>query len=333
MGTTSTFIGKLMLAAFTAGATLIATTAPAYAQAKEYPKAQNIKIVVPYPAGGATDTLGRLIGNKLQEAWGQTVIVDNRVGASGNIGAEMVAKSPGDGYTIMVGITAMIQAPYLYAKMPFDPFTSFAPVADLAHSGDLFVISSSIPANNLKEFIALAKANPDKYNYGSYGNATSSHIHGEMLNSQAGIKMLHIPYKGAAPVVNDLLGGQITAAFIDIASIRAHLGSGKFKVLASTGANRFKILPNVPTFTELGYKSFEPYGWFGVFVPASTPKDIVNKLSNEIVRIVKSPDVSQRITDLGLQVAGAPANEFAASMKADSAAWGKVIKEANIKID
>lgn len=322
--------GKFAFAAF--ATFLLASGAVQAQEAKGYPS-KTIKIVVPYPAGGATDTLGRLIGNKLESAWKQTVIVDNRVGASGNIGGDMVAKSAADGHTILVGITAMIQAPFLYAKMPFDPFTAFTPVALLAHSADLFVVPASIPANNLKEFLALVKANPEKYNYGSYGNATSSHIHGEMLKAQTGIDLLHVPYKGAAPLLNDLLGGQVTSGFVDIASVRGHLDSGKLKVLASTGAQRFKFLPNVPTFTELGYHSYEPYGWFAVFVPAGTPKEIVGKLSNEITGIVRTPEVSAKIEALGLQPGGVGSDEFARIMKADAQVWGKVIKDARIRID
>lgn len=318
--------------ALVAATFLLAFSAVQAQEAKGYP-GKMIKMVVPYPAGGATDTLGRLVANKLEGAWKQTVIVDNRVGASGNIGSDLVAKSPADGHTILVGITAMIQAPHLYQKMPFDPFTAFTPVGLLAHSGDLFVVPASTPANNLKEFLALVKANPNKYNYGSYGNATSSHIHGEMLKAQAGIDILHVPYKGAAPLVNDLLGGQLTAGFVDIASVRGHLDSGKFKVLASTGAQRFKFLPNVPTFTELGYHSFEPYGWFGIFVPAGTPKEIVNKLSTEIANIVRTPEIAAKIEALGLQPGGITSEEFTRTMKADAEVWGKVIRDAKIRIE
>ena len=300
--------------------------------AKSYPD-KMIKVIVPYPAGGATDTLGRMVATRLEGAWKHTTIVENRPGASGNIGAEMAAKSAPDGYTVLVGITAMIQAPSLYAKMPFDPFTAFQPVALLARSADLFVVPSATPANSLKEFLALAKANPGKYSYGSYGNATSSHIHGEMLKAQTGVDIVHVPYKGAAPLVSDLLGSQITSAFVDVASVIAHLKSGKLKVLAVTGAQRFKILPDVPTMTELGYKAFEPYGWFGVFVPAATPKEIVTRLSDEISRMVKSPEGSARIEALGLQPGGEIADEFARIMKTDSEIWGKVIKQSNIRIE
>lgn len=321
---------KLLFAV--AGAFLLAAGTTQAQEAKDYPN-KMIKLVVPYPAGGATDTLARLVAGKLESAWGQTVIVDNRVGASGNIGADLVAKSPADGYTIMVGITAMIQAPYLYAKMPFDPMTAFAPVTLLAHSANLIAVPPSSPANSLKDFLALVKANPAKYNYGSYGNATSAHIHGEMLKAQTGVDLLHVPYKGSAPMVSDLLGGQLTSGIVDVASARGHLEAGKLKVLAVSGARRFKILPNVPTLTELGYKSFEPYGWFGIFAPAATPKEIVTKLSDEISRIVRTPEVSARIEALGLQPSGEKSEEFSRIMKADSQVWGKVIKEANIRID
>jgi tripartite-type tricarboxylate transporter receptor subunit TctC len=295
--------------------------------------AKMIKVTVPYPAGGATDTLGRMVGSRLETAYRQTVIVDNRPGASGNIGSDMVARAPADGYNVLIGITAMIQAPFLYTKMPFDPFKAFQPVALLARSADLFVVPVATPANTMKEFVALAKAHPGKYNYGSYGNATSSHIHGEMLNAQAGLDLVHVPYKGAAPLVNDLLGGQVSAAFVDVASIRAHLGSGRVKVLAATGAQRFKILPAVPTMTELGYKAFEPYGWFGVFVPAGTPKEIVARLSDNLSKMVQSPEGIARIEGLGLAPGGEKADEFARIMKTDSEVWGKVIREAKISIE
>jgi tripartite-type tricarboxylate transporter receptor subunit TctC len=301
-------------------------------QAENYPS-RGIKMVIPYPAGGGTDTLGRLVANRLEGKWKQPVTVENRVGASGNIGGDFVAKSPADGYTIMTGITAMIQAPHILPSMPFDPLTAFIPVNVIARSTNLLMVPSSTPANNLKEFLALVKANPDKYNYGSYGNGTSAHIHGEMLKAQTGLNMLHVPYKGGAPLMNDLLGGQITSGFVDITSARGHLKTGKFKILAVTGASRNPLLPDVPTFTELGYKSFEPYGWFAIFVPANTPKDIVNKLSNEISDYIKSPEGTAKIEALGLQPGGEKAEEFARIVREDYRIWGRVIKEAKIKLD
>lgn len=323
-------VGTLARAGLMACALLAAGAAQGQA-GKAYPE-KMIKVVVPYPAGGATDTLGRMVAGRL-EGWKQTTIVENRPGASGNIGSELVAKSAPDGHTVLIGITAMIQAPFLYAKMPFDPFKSFEPVVLLARSADLFVVPAASPAGNLKEFLALVKANPGKYNYGSYGNATSSHIHGEMLKTQTGADLVHVPYKGAAPLVSDLLGGQVASGFVDVASVRGHLNSGKLKVLAVTGAQRFKILPEVPTMTELGYKAFEPYGWFGVFVPSGTPKDIVAKLADEIAGLVRSPEGSARIEGLGLQPGGEKADDFARIMKNDADTWGKVIREAHISIE
>jgi tripartite-type tricarboxylate transporter receptor subunit TctC len=331
MGIVSKCLSRLALA--TTVAALLSTGA-AHAQssgAQSYPN-KSVRIIVPYPAGGATDALGRMIGQKL-EAAGQTVVVENRVGASGIIGNEIVAKAPADGHTILIGITTLIQAPYLYQKLPYDAFQAFAPVSQIALSADLFIVPTIVPANSLKEFVQLVKSNPKKYNFGSYGNATSSHIHGEMLNKQAGLDLTHVAYKGAAPLVTDLLGGQLTSGFVDVGSVRQHLKSGKLKVLAVSGAQRFKIFPDIPTFTELGYEAFEPYGWFGVLVPAATPKDIVKKLSAEVARIVRLPEASARIEDLGLQIVGNTPEEFAASMKADAPVWAKVIKDANIRID
>jgi len=300
--------------------------------AQAYPN-RVIKVVVPYPAGGSTDILARLVASKLNEAWGQPVVVENRPGASGIIGNDLVAKAPADGYTVLMGITALIQGQSLFAKLPYDPIKDLAPVTQVAMSADLFVVQPSIPANSLKEFVELAKANPKKYSYGSYGAGTSSHLHGEMLNAQAGLDLTHVAYRGAAPQITDFLGGQLTAAFIDSGSIRQHLSSGKFKVLAVTGERRSKLVPAVPTFTELGYTAFEPYGWFGMFLPAATPAEIVNKLSAEAVRILALPEVVSRIDDLGLQIGGKGAADFAAVVRRDTPLWAKVIKDAKVKLD
>jgi tripartite-type tricarboxylate transporter receptor subunit TctC len=329
---TPRFAGRWASRLFALAALLTSAAALAQAPTQSYPN-RALKFIVPYPAGGSTDIIGRMLAGRLSEAWGQPVVVENRTGASGIIGNDFVAKSPADGYTVLIGITAMIQSAYTHAKLPYDPFKDFAPVAELARSSDLFVVAASVPANNLKEFVALAKANPKTYNYGSYGNATSSHIHGEMFNMQAGLELAHVPYKGAAPMINDLYGGQINTAFVDVGSARSHLASGRFKVLALTGTQRFKFLPDVPTFGEAGYPGFEPNGWFGMFLPAATPGDVVKKLSAEIARIVRLPEVATRLNDMGLVAVGSSPDEFAAMIKADAPEWGKVIKGARIKIE
>lgn len=313
------------------------TLAPGAAQAQAQTQSaanfpsKNIRFVVPYPAGGSTDVLVRLIGQKMSENWGQPVIVDNRPGASGMIGNDMVAKSPPDGYTLTVTIGSAFQAPYLYPSVPYDPFKAFTPVSQLGLSVNLFVVTSNVPANTLKEFVALAKKNPGKYHYGSYGIGSTAHIHGEMFNKQAGLDLIHVAYKGGAPLLSDILGGQISAGIVDIGGAQKYLKSGKFKVLAVSGAKRFKLLPDVPTFGELGYQNFEPYGWWAVLAPAGTPKPIVDKLSGEIARIIRLPDVAQRIDDLGIVAVGNTPEELAAIIKNDDAILSKIIKENNIK--
>jgi tripartite-type tricarboxylate transporter receptor subunit TctC len=224
---------------------------------------------VPYPAGGATDTLARTIAQKLQEAWGQPALVENKPGASGTIGNQFVARAPADGQTILIAITALIQQPLLMDKLPYDPLADLVPVTQIARSPSLFAVPLDSPAKSLKEFVAMVKANPHKYNYGTYGAGTSSHIQGSLLNMQAGLDLVHVPFQGAAPLVTNLVGGQLASAFIDSATARPQLKS--IRPLAVTGTQRMRGLPDVPTFAELGYHSFDPYGWFGVFVPDPAP--------------------------------------------------------------
>lgn len=294
-----------------------------------YPS-QPIKLVVPYPAGGATDTLARTVGQKLGEAWSQPVLVENKVGAAGTIGNGLVAKAPADGYTVLIGITALIQQPSLMDKLTYDPLKDFAAVTLIARSPSMFAVPLDSPAKNLKEFIALAKGNPGKLSYGTYGAGTSAHIQGSLLNMQAGLDLTHVPFNGAAPLVTNLVGGQLPSAFIDSASARPHLKS--IRPLAVTGTQRMHGLPDVPTFKELGYHSFDPYGWFGVFVPAATPQPVVQKLSEEINKILRMPDVTAKIEALGLQVAGGKPDEVQKVLHTDAAIYAKIIKEANIKL-
>lgn len=299
---------------------------------KNYPDKQ-IRIIVPYSAGGSTDALARLVAGELTGAWKQTVIVENKPGAGGMIGNDLVAKAAPDGYTVLLGITAIIQGPHLFAKIPYDVDKDLTPVAQIGLSSDFLVVKASFPANTFEEFIKVVKANPGKFSYGSYGAATSSNIHGEMLKKQAGLEMTHIPYKGGAPQLTDLLGGQLDAAFVDVANLRAQIKSDKIKILASTGEKRSEILPDVRTFTEMGYKDFEPYGFFTFFLPSKTPKPIVDKLSNEILRLLRTPENKAKIEGMGLQATFTGADALAPLMKRDSEIWGKVIKEGNIKVE
>ena len=301
---------------------------PAVAQAN-YPS-QPIRLVVPYPAGGATDTLARAVAQKLTEAWGQPVLVENKVGAAGTIGNQLVAKAPADGYTALVGITALIQQQSLMDKLPYDPLKDFAAVTQIARSPSMFAVPLDSPAKSLKDFIALAKANPGKYSFGSYGAGTSAHIQGALLNQQAGLDLVHVPYNGAAPLVTALVGSQLPSAFIDSASARPQLKA--IRPLAVTGTQRMPGLPDVPTFQELGYHSFDPIGWFGLFLPAGTPAPVVRKLSDEVNRILKLPDVTARIEALGLQVGGGKPDEFQKMLRNDAGIYAKIIKDANIRL-
>ncbi|MBT2322768.1 tripartite tricarboxylate transporter substrate binding protein [Variovorax paradoxus] len=309
------------------GALVLLAPAAALAQAA-YPS-QPIKFIVPYPAGGATDTLARTVAQKLNEAWGQPVLVENKAGAAGTIGNNQVAKAPPDGHTVLIGITALIQQPSLMEKLPYDPLKDFAAVTLVARSPSMFAVPLSSSAKSLKEFIAMAKANPGKLSYGSYGAGTSSHIQGALLNMQAGLDLTHVPFNGAAPLVTNLVGGQLPSAFIDSASARPHLAS--IRPLAVTGTQRMHGLPDVPTFAELGYHSFDPYGWFGVFVPAAVPAPVVQKLSDELNRILRLPDVTAKIEALGLQVAGGKPEEVQKLLRSDAAIYAKIIKDASIR--
>lgn len=310
--------------------TALAPLGGAFAQSTPYPS-QTIKFVVPYPAGGATDTLARTVAQKLQEAWGQPVVVENKTGAAGTIGNNLAAKANPDGYTVLVGITALIQQQSLMDKLPYDPLKDFAPVTLIARSPSMFAVPLDSPAKSLKEFIAMAKANPGKYSYGTYGAGTSSHIQGSLLNMQAGLDLVHVPFNGAAPLVTNLVGGQLPSAFIDSASARPHLKS--IRPLAVTGTQRMHGLPDVPTFAELGYHSFDPYGWFGLFLPAGAPAPVVQKLSDEVNRILRLPDVTAKIEALGLQVAGGKPEEVQKIVRSDAGIYAKIIKDANIRVN
>lgn len=306
----------------------MAATAPAWAQ-PAYP-GQPVKLIVPYPAGGATDILGRTLAAKLQEAWGQTVLVENRVGAAGTIGNNAVAKAAPDGYTVLIAITALIQQPSLMDKLPYDALKDYAPVTMIARSPSMLAVPLSSPARTLKEFVELMKSQPGKHNFGSYGAGTSSHIQGALLNLQAGLDLVHVPFAGAAPLMTNLVGGQLSAAFVDSASARAQLAN--IRPLAVTGTARMPGLPDVPSFQELGYHSYDPYGWFGVFLPAATPPAVVQKLSDDVNRVLRLPDVTARIEGLGLQVGGGRPDEFQKTVQREAGLYAKIIREANIRL-
>jgi tripartite-type tricarboxylate transporter receptor subunit TctC len=305
--------------------------APAHAQ--PFPS-RTIRIVVTFPTGGAPDILARLIGAKMQENWGQPVVVDNKPGAGGNIGAEFVARSPADGYTLVMGTvgTHAINAS-LYSKMPYDPIKDFAPVIFVASTPNLLVVNPSVPATTVQELIALAKAKPGQLSYGSPGIGTSVHVSGELFNTMAGVKTVHVPYKGRQFAIPDLLGGQIQFMFDNMPSALPVAKEGKLRALAVTSAKRHPAAPDIPTMSESGLPGFEATSWFAVYAPSGTPPDVIAKLNAEIDRILALPDVKEKLGGIGLDVVGGPPDQLAAFTRAELAKWSKVVKEAGAKAD
>ena len=287
-----------------AGTVLLMGSALVCAQSAGYPE-RPIRIVVAYTPAGATDILARTVGQKLTEAWGQPVIIDNRPGANGNIGTEYAAKATADGYTLLM-VTAGTHGinPSLYRKLGFDAVKDFAPVSLVAMVPNVFVVNNAVPVKDVKEFIAYAKANPGKLNYGSPGNGSTAHLSMELFKSMTGIQMLHIPYKGSAGVLADLIGGQIVATMDNMPPYVPQVKAGKIRALAVSPLRRSPALPDVPTVAEAGVPGYDSGAWFGLVAPAHTPKDIVNKLSRETARILKLPDVNARLADLGAEAGG-----------------------------
>lgn len=305
----------------------------ALAQSPQSYPSKPIRFIVPYAPGGSTSQVARLVATKLTESWGQPVVVDNRGGANTVIGTEAVARSAPDGYTIGLTTSTLATLPHLIATLPFDPVKDLAPVAPLISTQLVLVLHPSVPANNLKEFIALAKARPNQLNFAAVGTGSSTHLAGELFKSVTGVKMQHVAYKGTAPALTDLIGGQVQLNFDTPVTSLPHIRSGKLKPIAITGKNRLASLPDVPTFAEAGLPEYDVQLWFGVIAPAGTPRDIISKLSKEIARILALPDVKENLSLQGLEPFAASPDQFGALIRADLDKYGKVIKGAGIKIE
>lgn len=305
----------------------------ALAQSPQSYPSKPIRFIVPYAPGGSTSHVARLVAAKLTESWGQPVVVDNRGGANTVIGTEAVARSAPDGYTIGLTTSTLATLPHLIATLPFDPVKDLAPVAPLISTQLVLVLHPSVPANNLKEFIALAKARPNQLNFAAVGTGSSTHLAGELFKSVTGVKMQHVAYKGTAPALTDLIGGQVQLNFDTPVTSLPHIRSGKLKPIAITGKNRLASLPDVPTFAEAGLPEYDFQLWFGVIAPAGTPRDIISKLSKEIARILALPDVKENLSLQGLEPFAASPDQFGALIRADLDKYGKVIKGAGIKIE
>jgi tripartite-type tricarboxylate transporter receptor subunit TctC len=300
------------------------------ASAQENYPAKPIRMIVPFPPGGPTDVVARLIGHKLSERWHQQVLVENRAGAGGTIGAELAARAAPDGYTLVMGSTAnMAVNVTLYPKLSYDPVKDFAPVNLAAVTPNLFVVHPAFPARNVAEFIALAKQKP--INYATGGIGTPSHLAGELFKTLSGIQMNHVPYKGSIPALTDIMGGQVDLMFDSMASALPFVKSGKLKALAQTGSKRVAALPELPTVAESGLPGYDVAGWFGVFAPAGTPRPIVNRLSAEISQILALADVKERYASLGAEPGPSDPDQFAAFLKAEIVKWAKVIRDSGAK--
>lgn len=303
------------------------------AHAQAYPS-QPIKMIVPFTAGGTTDILARTIGQKLSEAWRQPVIVENRPGAGGNIGADAVAKAKPDGYTILMGTigTQSINSS-LYSKMPYDAANDFAPVTLVAVVPNVLVVHPSVNAKTVGELVALAKAKPGELNFASSSTGGSPHLSGEMFKQMTGANIVHVPYKGSAPALTDLLGGQVSLMFDNLPSALPHVKAGKLRALGVTSARRSPAAPDIPTIADSGVAGYEVDSWFGILVPAGTPKEIVNKLNVEVVRILNIPEVRQRLMEQGAEPVGGTPEQFAEHIRKETAKWARVVKASGAKVD
>jgi tripartite-type tricarboxylate transporter receptor subunit TctC len=303
------------------------------AHAQTYP-AKAVRFVVPFAPGGGSDLVARTVAVKLTEALGQPVVIDNRAGAAGTIGADIAAKSPPDGHTLLLGSNGPLAInPSLYAKLPYDASRDFAPVSLVTVMPFVLVVHPSLPVKSVKELIALAKSRPGQLNYGSPGNGSTTHLANELLKSMTGMQIAHVPYKGVAPAATDLISGNIQMMSGDLSTLVPHVRSGRMRPLAVTSARRSTLLPDLPTVAEAGVPGYEAIGWFGVLVPAGTPAAIVERLNSAMVKGLAARDARQRLSAFGGDVAVGTPEQFAAHIRTEAAKWGKLIKAIGLKAD
>ncbi|MBP2443858.1 Bug family tripartite tricarboxylate transporter substrate binding protein [Rhizobium leguminosarum] len=317
-------LGFGVLAAFASGAPAIAADFPDRA----------ITMVVPFAAGGSTDVVARIVAQKMSEDLGQQVIVQNVAGAGGNLGADNVARAEPDGYTILMGTVATHALnPLILKSTPYDPEQDFAPVSLLVVVPNVLVVNPELPAKTVQELIALLKAEPDKYSYASSGNGTPLHLSGELFKAMAGVSMQHIPYKGAGPALNDVIGNQVPIMFDNLPSSSSHIKAGTLRALAVTTAERAPSFPDVPTVAESGIAGYETYTWNALFAPAKTPNDVVIRLNASANKALKDPAVAERMKEFSATIVGSTPEQLAAHVKAELAKWGPVVKGANIQME
>jgi tripartite-type tricarboxylate transporter receptor subunit TctC len=309
-------------------ASVVALGLPGLAAAQAWPD-KPVKLVVPFAAGGATDVVARLLGQKLTELWGQSVVVENKLGAGGNIGADMVAKSAPDGYTLLLTSGAIVTAPLMYKAMPFDASRDLVPVTNVASGPQVIAVTNAFPAKDLKDLIAYAKAHPKQVNYGSAGVGAQTHLAAENLGHAAGVEFTHVPYKGESAAITDLMGGQIQLATLNLGAAINLVKEGKVHALAVTSRDRSAQLPEVPAAAET-LPGFENAGWFGIMAPAGTPREVIDKVYRDSAKVSLSDDFRARLTQIGMAPVGNSPAEFAAAIREESARWAKVIKERGL---
>ena len=309
---------------------LVFSFATGLAQAQNYPS-KPVRLIVPFAAGGSTDVIARILAPKLSEVWGQQVIVDNRPGGNTVIGTDIVAKSPPDGHVLLVTPAPFTVVPSVLTKLPYDPAKDFEPITLINTTPMGFVVHPGVPAKNLKELIALAKARPGQMNFGSSGSGGVPHLSGELLNTMAGLKIIHVPYKGNAPALADLVGGHVDMAFNGLTSVMAFIKSGRLRVLGVTSLARTAALPDVPTFDEQGLKGFQAVAWNGLSGPARMPKEAVAKVADNVARIIKSPELAEQLKRDGSDPVGSTTAEFTAHLRDEVVKWKKVLDRAGIK--
>jgi tripartite-type tricarboxylate transporter receptor subunit TctC len=311
---------------------LAALTAFTAAHAQNYPT-KPLRIIAPFTAGGPVDVTARILAQKLYDAWGRQVIVENRVGASGTIGADLVAKAPPDGYTLLANSSSHVIVPSLFAKVPYDAIRDFAPVTVVSTSSLVLVVTPTLPVKNVKEFVALARARPGELSFASAGAGSSTHLTSELFKSITGTNMQHVPYKGQSQALTDLISGQIPFMFNTLQAVSEFVKARRLRVLAITADNRSARLPEVPTFIEAGYKDMVTGSWYAIWLPAKAPETLVTRLNTEIVRIISLPDVRNRIIELGGEPVGNSPSAFDAFQKAEMTRWAQVIKASGAKVD
>jgi tripartite-type tricarboxylate transporter receptor subunit TctC len=297
----------------------------------QYPN-RAIKLVVPFPPAGATDVVGRIVAAKLGERLGQPVVVDNKPGAGGSIGSDLVAKSPADGYTILIATSSTHSIGPVLQKLPYDPIKDFAPITHVANVPNVLVVSPTLAVSSVQELVALAKAKPGQLNFASSGVGTIVHLNAELFKLISGTDIVHVPYKGTALSIPDVASGNIAMLFDSLASVMPHIKSGKVKPLAVNAQKRQALLPEVPTLTEAGMPQFDRYTWFGMFAPAGTPPEIVSRLHREVVAALQAPDLLERFANVGAEPVGSTPAEFVERIRSDAARWSEVIRKAGVKV-